>query len=109
MKELLPLGLLGGAIYLFTQKDKKSATSVSTSPYFKDNGYWLCLGKKEFEGFDLTKQVIKNTLLYEKLSKNLVPLKENGYNLREVAIKTLKQEFKNFKTVNPEISILDSF
>jgi hypothetical protein len=108
MKELLPLGLLGGAIYLFT-KDKKPATPVLTLPYFKDNGFWLCLGNKTFEGFDLTNEVIKNSSLYDKLFKNITPLKENGYNLREIATKALKQRFKGFKTVQPEISILDSF
>lgn len=109
MKELLPLGLLGGAIYLFTQKDKKSATPVSLSPYFKDNGYWFCGGSKGFSGFDLTTEVLKNASIYEKLTKDINPLKENGYNLREIATKALKQKFKGFKTVNPEISILDSF
>lgn len=108
MKELLPLGLLGGAVYLFTRKDKKPVTSVST-PYFKDNGYWFCLGNKEFQGFDLTQEIIKNSSVYEKITKNIIPLKENGYNLREIAIKALKQRFKGFKTVQPEISIADPF
>lgn len=109
MKELLPLGLLGGAIYLFAKQDKKPTVSVSTLPYFKDNGNWFCLGKKEFEGFDLTAEIIKNSSTYEKLTKNIIPSKENGYNLREIAVKALEQKFKGFKTVQSEISIVDSF
>ena len=108
MKDLLPLSLLGGAIYFFTKKDKK-ATVTSTEPYFKDNGYWFCSGPKGFFGFDLSSEVIKNSSVYEKLTKNLTPSKENGYNLRELATKALKQKFKGFKLVQPEISILDSF
>ena len=108
MKDLLPLGLLGGAIYFFTKKDKK-ATVTSNEPYFKDNGYWFCAGSKGFQGFDLASEVIKNSSVYEKLNKNLTPNKENGYNLRELATEALKQKFKGFKLVQPEISILDSF
>ena len=107
MKDLLPLGLLGGAIYFFTKKDKK-ATVTSTEPYFKDNGYWFCAGSKGFQGFDLTQEVIKNSSVYEKLTTNLNPSKSNGYNLRELATEALKK-FKGFKLVQPEISILDSF
>ena len=107
MKELIPLFALGVGGYFLTKK--KPSTPVSTLPYFKDNGYWFCLGTKEFQGFDLTQEIIKNSSVYEKLTKNIVPLKENGYNLREIATKALKQRFKGFKTVQPEISILDSF
>ncbi|MFI0427103.1 MAG: hypothetical protein ACH34V_09125 [Flavobacterium sp.] len=107
MKDLLPLGLLGGAIYFFTKKDKK-ATVTSTEPYFKDNAYWFCAGSKGFQGFDLTQEVIKNSSIYEKLATNLSPSKSNGYNLRELATEALKK-FKGFKLVQPEISILDSF
>ena len=96
MKDLLPLGLLGGAIYFFTKKDKK-ATVTSTEPYFKDNGYWFCAGSKGFQGFDLTQEVIKNSSVYEKLTKDLTPSKSNGYNLRELATEVLKQKFKGFK------------
>ena len=106
MKELLPLGLLGGAAYLFTRKDKKPTVSV---PYFKDNGYWFCAGSKGFQGFDLSSEVIKNASIYEKITKDFIPTKENNYNLREIAIKALKQKFKGFATVQPEISIFDSF
>lgn len=110
MKDLLPLGLLGGAIYLFTKKDKKSVVT-SSAPYFKDNGYWFCGGNKGFQGFDLTQEVIKNSSVYENLIKTIkdAPTKANGYNLREIATRTLKEKFKGFVLTQPEISITDSF
>ncbi len=108
MKDLLPLGLLGGAIYLFTKKDKKPVVTSST-PYFKDSGYWFCAGNKGFQGFDLTQEVIKNSSVYEKIVKDFTPTKANGYNLREIATRALKEKFKGFVLTQPEISITDSF
>lgn len=108
MKDLLPLGLLGGAIYLFTKKDKKLVVT-SSAPYFKDSGYWFCGGNKGFQGFDLTQEVIKNSSVYEKIVKDFTPNKQNGYNLREIATRALKEKFKGFVLTQPEISITDSF